>query len=266
MVTNNEKLIDLTEMDGNGQSSLPTWTLIEDITLYASDKRILEVGGWLTDKMMHAAQQLLKSKHPNISGLQSTLLQLTMTFDVHCGKEFVQCLNLSGNHWITVSSIGCGSDTVRVYDSMNLRLSPELIKTVADFLHTSNDFITIEYANMQYQSGGSDCGLFAIASACALCHLQDPAKLTFTQQQMRPHLKDAFEVKKLVPFPSKSRRVRKEKIHSENVEVHCICRLPDDGKRMVQCSFCSKWYHTKCVRAPRRILKRASSFWKCAYC
>ena len=31
-------------------------------------------------------------------------------------------------------------------------------------------------------------------------------------------------------------------------ELHCICRMPDDGSNMVACSKCKKWYHEECLR------------------
>ena len=31
-------------------------------------------------------------------------------------------------------------------------------------------------------------------------------------------------------------------------KVYCICHMPDDGSKMVQCSKCKTWYHQKCVR------------------
>ena len=88
------------------------WTIIDDIHLYDSDKMILESREWLNDRLIHAAQQLLLSKFPHISGLQSPILQCTRTFEIHREKEFIQCLNQGGNHWIMVSSIGCSRNTV----------------------------------------------------------------------------------------------------------------------------------------------------------
>lgn len=99
-------------------------------------------------------------------------------------KEFVQCLCVGNNHWITVATVGCGSDVVNVYDSMNMKLSSTLKLVIADLLHTSSKFIAINYVNMQYQVGGSDCGLFAIASACAVCCGQDPADYRFKHFRM----------------------------------------------------------------------------------
>ena len=41
-------------------------------------------------------------------------------------------------------------------------------KTIPDLLQI------IHYMNPQIQEGGNDCGLFAIATATTLCHVEDP--------------------------------------------------------------------------------------------
>ena len=106
--------------------------------------------------------------------------------------------NHGGNHWIMVSSIGCSRNTVKICDSLNLRLSSTIVNVNVEFLHASNDFFTIEYARMQCQTGSDDCGLFAIASACALCNGHDHSLAKFDQPEMRPHLRNVFETKSIV--------------------------------------------------------------------
>ena len=53
---------------------------------------------------------------------------------------------------------------------------------------------------MQEQSGASDCGLFAIATATAICNGQDHCMLEFDQFLMR---KQCFQKGAVLPFPSK---------------------------------------------------------------
>ncbi len=157
--------------------------------------------------------------------------------------------------------------TVRVYDSMNLRLSSTLIKLVADLLHTSNSSIKIEYVQVQYQCGGSDCGLFALAFACSLCHQEDPAELKYDQNEMRSHLVHSLEAQTLSPFPCKCRYKAARALRGiQKIDVYCICRLPDDGRKMIKCSSCNEWFHTDCVRAPRLAIKDKKHIWKCKDC
>ena len=158
---------------------------------------------------------------------------------------------------------------MKVYDSLNLRLSPTIVKVIAEFLHTSNDFFTIEHARMQCQTGSDDCGLFAIASACALWYEHDPSLAKFDQPQMRPHLCNAFETKNLVPFPTSTGSPSLTLKHKkrQKIKVYCSCRVPDDGQKMIQCSSCGRWYHASCIRVlPRLAMKKASVKWNCEHC
>ena len=72
---------------------------------------------WLTDAVIDAAQVLLKEGFPEMGGLQRTTLGHTLTYAVERG-EFVQIVNVRGNHWITVSNIGCQLNHLNVYDSI----------------------------------------------------------------------------------------------------------------------------------------------------
>ena len=242
------------------------WVTIGQTMLLVDDKDTLLRNRWLTDNIVFAAEQLLHQQHPSISGLQDPSLQLTHTFDVQGSREFIQCLNMSGNHWITVSSVGCDAGTIKVYDSMNLALTSTLKTTLADLINTSNNSFVIEYMNMQYQIGGNDCGVFAIASACSICNGQDPSALKFDQDAMRPHLIDAFLKKKLVPFPTRSSRRGKITVCcSEKVSVYCVCRLPEDGSRMVECGKCKEWFHMPCVKIPKSVINSRKP-WNCGRC
>ena len=154
---------------------------------------------WLNDNHISAAQYLLKQQHPDVSGLEPPILQYTQTFDVHGSREFVQCLNLANNHWIMVSTVGCVPGVVNLYDSLNLGLSTSIKRTIASLVHTDKPTITIQRAPLQMQKGGSDCGLFAIASATAVCNGHN-LETQFDQSQMRPHLLKCLEDKLLLPF------------------------------------------------------------------
>ena len=78
-------------------------------------------GSWLDDGHIDHAQALLSHQYPQIGGFQSACV-FEPDGCQQVGKpkgHFVQILNLSGNHWATVSNINCPKDTVAVYDSMN---------------------------------------------------------------------------------------------------------------------------------------------------
>ena len=120
---------------------------------------------WLNDRHVTAAQHLLKQHHPDVSGLQPTILQLTRMFNVHHNREFVQCLNLSSNHWITVSTVGCPPGVINVYDSMHLGVPTSVKKVIADMMLSDKKFLSIRQVHIQQQMGGSDCG-YCKCSSC----------------------------------------------------------------------------------------------------
>ena len=90
---------------------------------------------------------LLKTSFPYISGFQDPMLQVTNTFNIQNSTEFIQCLNVAGMHWITIATVGCTPGTIRVYDSLNKKLTKALKNTVADLLHSSTN-VTGGYNNL----------------------------------------------------------------------------------------------------------------------
>ena len=164
---------------------------------------------------------------------------------------------------MTISSVGCDPATVNVYDNMNLQLTDELKRIVADLIQTSSKSITINYVKMQYQSGSSDCGLFAIAYACAICHGLDPSNLIYRQDSMRRHLIRACNVAKLTVFPCERQHINTT-ITSKKMDIFCLCGIPDNnGQKMIMCSTRQDWYHITCVQIPSRRAKRQ---WSCRKC
>lgn len=244
------------------------WQTFDDnLVLYDRDRDILtSAGEWLNDNLISAAQQLIKKEYPYINGLQNPILQRSMTFEIMESKAFVQCLNLLNNHWLTISTLGCPPDTVRVYDSMNCSLSASMKKLIADLLHTASKAITIEYINVQQQRGGSDCGLFSIANAHTLCSGDDPVKCLYVQNEMRSHLLKALIDQKMNHFPSKPRKkVQNTVLRTSSIEIFCTCRIPDDGGRMVGCESCDEWFHEACVRVTAEELDDHEP-WYCTKC
>ena len=243
------------------------WVSINSIRLTNEDKETLMTKEWLNDNHISAAQSLLKQQHPDVSGIQPSTLQYTQMFDIHSNREFVQCLNLADNHWTTVSTVGCVPGVVNVYDSLNYGLTTSIKRTIANLVHTDKPTITIQRAPMQLQRGGSDCGLFAIASATAICNGQSPENIQFDQSQMRPHLLKCLEDKLLMPFPSTIAPRRRPRITScERIHVYCTCRLPDEGRKMVQCTSCTRWYHCDCMKISTKIMKSIENSNRPWYC
>lgn len=156
---------------------------------------------------------------------------------------------------------------VPFYDSLHLKLSNLTKKVLADLLMTKKKAITVTYSNVQFQNGGSDCGLLAIAFATSLCLGQDPATLLYDQPLMRNHLLSCIVAGEITDFPQQSirRKTRKHKVDTELIPLFCICQLPDDGGLMIQCSQCDEWYHEACIRVPNICLDETEP-WLCNKC
>ena len=144
-------------------------------------------------------------------------------FDVFLNREFVQCLNVSNNHWITISTVSFVPGVVNVYNSLHLGLTTSLKKTVANLLHTNKAVVVVQHLHMQQQVSESDCGVLAITTATAICNGQKPEALRFDQCLMRQHLLKSIEDKLLLPFPS--RKLAKKKLEiflRERIRIYCI--------------------------------------------
>ena len=140
---------------------------------------------------------------PYAKGLQDTLLQQNLSWDVPTG-EFVQILHNEGNHWITISNInvsdtpGFSANTVNVYDSLYKGTSQETKSLIGQY--HQGDKVKINIMNVQQQENGSDCGVFAIAFAKTILAGIDPTMEYFTNA--RSHLISSLIQGSIPKFPS----------------------------------------------------------------
>ena len=105
------------------------------------------------------------------------------------------------------------------------------------FVHIKRTFWPLWYT--------MDCGLYAIAFATAILNGEDPTRMNFLN--LRSHFQHGIESRSISPFPSS--HVYRERQHHREVTVNliCTCRLPDDGKLVMECKTCYKRYHGRCV-------------------
>ena len=164
--------------------------------------------------------------------------------------KFVQVMNLGGCHWVAVSNVGRDEDVINWMDSLHGLPTSTAKREVADILHSPLPVITVQCLNVQKQRGGSDCGLFALAFITAVCHGDDPTSLYFDQENMRSHLITSIESGEATPFPViKEQTRRKRLVDTVHIELHCVCRPPDNGTPMIKCDECLCWFHAVCVNA-----------------
>ena len=263
--------IDLTQYDDQKISTQSRkgpskWICCGEVTLTNEHMKTLQSEReWIDDDLIHAGQTLLQNQHPYMGGLQKPALSAQFAMEPNAG-EFIQILCIRNNHWICVSTVGCQPSTINVFDSMYGFLDRQMKKLIADIMQTREKQIKVHYCDVQWQSGGSDCGLFAVAFATSICCGVDPTTVAFEQRFMREHFLDCLQTKTMTMFPVRNNLRRPKQPKKENVSVFCVCRLIDDGTQMVQCSSCQEWYHQTCVRVPQHILESEELEWQCASC
>lgn len=227
-------------------------------------QQLLSSSEWLSDKIINASQRLLKKDHPHIRGLQNTLLGQIFRYSVE-PIECVQVLHSGSGHWLCVTTFGCSKGEVTILDSLYPTAPLRVVKQVAALLKPQTPAITLNFADICQQKGSSDCGLYAVAFATALCKGFDPMTVEFDQSKMRKHLLQCLERGHIEEFPSKSRKVVGAKVKtSQKVELFCHCRQPE-SRRMIQCHHCAEWYHSGCEKVTTNQWKNPSS-WLCRNC
>ena len=246
------------------------WICNDNIKLSTSDRDILlSPVAYLNDSIMLAAQTLLKQQSLCKGGFQDTVLGQTCNFQVET-EEFIQILFNCRNHWLLVSTLGAkGDDEVYIYDSLYVCVNQAIKNQIAALLATKKKEIKLKFMDVQIQSGGYDCGLFAIANATALVLGYEPGRFFFDQTAMRRHLKRCLESGSLSLFPVKKTRRAEGKVKSEDsIELFCNCRMPQlPGVDMIQCSTCSEWFHVNlCVHVPSKAMECTKEEWFCCQC
>ena len=127
-------------------------------------------------------------------------------------------------------------------------------------------YLKIHVPAIQQQSGGNDCGIFAIAFALHSLLGETLETVEFDQSKMRGHLLECLKKKELVRFPTKQKLgFRSRHFPYREVELFCECLMPDTWKdTMIECEGCNRWYHTECVGL--MSLSQATEQWTCSLC
>lgn len=178
---------------------------VKSLSLTGEDRKCLLAGGWLNDGHIFAGLTLLKKKYSKQNGLMSTQLLAKKLEWKSSNVDFIQVVHISGNHWVCASNKHSSPGVCDVYDSMPASLSPTLSRQLAVMMKYHKPSFTVRFISVQMQSGASDCGLFALAFAVALCSGKDPHKCSFQQDQMRHHLATCFENGELTEFQAEDK-------------------------------------------------------------
>ncbi len=243
---------------------------VNDLGLSIADELTLIHGRWLTATHMSAANRLLCSQFPSQNGLIDTCVLKQNHMWSSTPDQFVQIIHVSSNHWACLSDKFSSPGSVDLFDSMHTVPveGGTIVSQVCSILRTPKPTITTNVVNVCFQTGGRDCGLFAIAMAFDLCAGIDPINKEYVQSEMRNHLHSCFSNKLLQPFPSTVRNINKRTFLKVAVEVYCTCRRPEGDKLMVCCDGCNVWYHEGCVPIPTEVRNNESDEvpWQCPQC
>ena len=146
-----------------------------------------------------------------------------------------------GEHWI-LFKLNPDDGTVSVYDSAqsftNCHLKYEVLRAMNHMLGGRQMKMTVKFMKCPQQTGTGDCGVHAIANLTSLLCKEDPAVLKYgSSQSLRQHLASCLETCHLESFPSSPLRGKKGDpvIQSEIYDLHCECRLIDDGRLYFEC-------------------------------
>ena len=145
------------------------------------------------------AQGLLKQQFPDITGLRSPLLQGKKQLKAQDSEQKIQFIHCRGNHWIVASNILAASGEVKVYDSIYRTLDQATRKIISNVYQS---LTSAELVRIHRQTGGQDCGVYAISISTALAFGHDPATIKFDQPAMRAHLIACMEKGTFSLFPS----------------------------------------------------------------
>ena len=148
-----------------------------------------------------------------------------------------------------------------VYDSMYLSIGSHTRNQIAALMACKEDDIILQMMNVQVQTGGYDCCLFAIAFATAIANGVPLRDVSFKQDTMRKHLYQCFDKGILTVFPTVPRRKRPRGTaaaikSTDTIPLYCHCRMPEI-QPMVECSRCKEWYHADCVDMPTEALNNS---------
>ena len=240
---------------------------------------ILAPTGWLHDGIISFSQRLLFQQY-GVAGLQSPLLQKTLSFIVHQKELFVQVINVDDNHWCVVSNFNCGDNELRVYDSLYSSFSYSTERIIASLVFCCAQELRVHIMNVTRQKNAHDCGVLALVYASDLCNGHDPCSVSFESNNIRQHLTKCLEERKFSRFPIA--RSKREGITSVRrtvtISIHCSCRMTnnDDCDElaisvmnedvMAQCEICSQWFHKNCLEIPSNVFKEKGVSWVCRLC
>lgn len=193
----------------SAEANILTRMWIPSLGLTDEDKQILINNDWLNDRIVDAAQTLLRKQYPVAEGLDTTLFaQRPCGYD-SLGYNAVQIhFDENRNHWFTSSTFRM---RIEVADSMSL---PKLTESAQKQLKSrykclaKDGCLEVYLINCDQQPNVNDCGLYSIANATEFLSEDGNPMSIYDNTRMRQHLIECLENGVLLPFPKSMKRKR----------------------------------------------------------
>ncbi|XP_067934867.1 uncharacterized protein [Watersipora subatra] len=215
---------------------------------------ILDASYCLTSDEIDAGLQLITRQWPDVI-TQSTLLsqQKTMFPKSDLDGKLCQVVHIKeAGHWIACTNIG-GDGTLRVFDSLGLKLKLPTIKILASLMKTPGRTFKVRSEAVQRQGDSTSCGVFSLAYLVELLHGASPAECSFDVIHMRSHIFKCVSSGEWTSFPKTDGSNKRTTAPSNySYQVYCTCRQPYSKKDgdMIECHHCKEWYHSSCHAVP----------------
>ena len=178
------------------------------------EKSTILGGRKLSDESINLAQYILSESFPSITGFQDTVLAKENGFDIISSQApMIQLLHSSEkDHWVCAATIGgrhilCDSlrsiSAIRSRDTSTeklIALPYDIQQQISEYCGLST--VSIDICQVQQQSNGTDCGVFAIAFATHIANGINPVNVKFDEMKMRQHLVQCLTDHKMKVFPT----------------------------------------------------------------
>lgn len=232
---------------------------------------------YVNDRIVNAAQELLRRRHKGIGGLCDTVAvaarDVMQAADVETSHTVQIFFDSDNKHWLCGTNKHSSNEhqSISLYCSLQMTPSAKCLATITHVFHMQGASLSIDIKNVAKQAGSIDCGLFAIAYAEMLCSDRDPCNVIFDQQLMRRHLIRCLEIQQITAFPVRSHRsVRRTVIRSQEVSQYCVCRSTYvKGEKMLECNTCHEWFHQRCLNMNDDVFMHfadTSATYSCSRC
>lgn len=226
--------------------------------------------GWLNDNVISASQQILAQQFPRVEGLEPPAIQQIPAFTIHTG-EFVQVINIDNLHWCVVSTVGCLSGDVKVFDTKFRKLRSSTRQIIVSLLWTDSASLHIQMMDVNLQTNSYDCGPLCIAVAYDLCSGNNPLEVVYDETKLRKHLETSLVNCHFASrFPIERTRLSVGVKSTIDIPLYCTCRLPeteDPDNHYAKCKSCEGWFHQKCQDIPDKVFEKNSRVdWFCIQC